>query len=209
MRALLAFSNGIDVVVSFVGKLASWLFIPLMIVIFYDISQRKILEWNSNFIDSSFYLSSTKLQELEWHMHAVLFLLCLGLAYLKDAHVRIELLRDKMGPRSRVWLELIGCLAFLIPYTILIIRYGGTFTSRSFSMNEISAAQTGLTHRWIIKGMMPAGFLLLFAAGVSVAIKCMIYLFGPDRLKPQVSYWSGTHHADLPDDVVEHGPITD
>lgn len=209
MRALLALSNGVDAVVNFIGKLASWLFIPLMLVIFYDISQRKILEWNSDFIDSMFYLSSTKLQELEWHLHAALFLLCLGFAYLRDAHVRIELVRDRMGPRSRVWLELIGCLAFLIPYSILIIRYGGTFAERSFDTNEISAAQTGLSHRWIIKAAMPVGFTVLLAAGLSVVIKCLIYLFGPTALKPQVSYWAGTHHADLPDDVAERGPITD
>ena len=209
MRGLFAISKAIDTVVNFIGRAASWLFLPMMLVIAYDVSQRKILEFDSGFIDSMLYLSSTKLQELEWHLHAVLFLLCLGFAYLKDAHVRIELVRDRMGPRSRVWLELIGCLIFLIPYSILVIKNGWSFTERSYMTNEISAAQTGLTHRWIIKAILPVGFAILLAAGLSVVMKCLIFLFGPDALKPQVGYWAGTHHADSPSDLAEHGPVTD
>ena len=35
-------------------------------------------------------LGSTRLQELEWQLHTVLFTMWLGYAYLKNAHVRID-----------------------------------------------------------------------------------------------------------------------
>jgi TRAP-type mannitol/chloroaromatic compound transport system permease small subunit len=35
-------------------------------------------------------LGSTRLQELEWHLHALLFCAWLGYAYVRNAHVRID-----------------------------------------------------------------------------------------------------------------------
>ncbi|MEM8877065.1 MAG: TRAP transporter small permease subunit [Pseudomonadota bacterium] len=194
-------TKDLDLIVVWVGRLAAWLFIPMMLIIFYDISQRKIIEWDNDFVNSIFFLDSNKLQELEWHLHATLFLLCLGYAYVKDAHVRIELVRDRMEARTRVALELIGVVCFLLTYSYLIAEFGVVFAQRSYAINEVSAAQTGLTHRWIIKGMMPFGFMLLFAAGLSAAFKCMVYLFGPDDLRGEVNEYAGTHHADIPQDI--------
>lgn len=202
-------STDIDRLVVGVGKLASWLFIPTMIVIFYDVSQRKLLDFDNTIIDSAFYFDSTKLQELEWHLHSLLFLMCLGFAYRYDAHVRIELVRDRLRARSRVWLELLGIVLFLLTYCYLIIAFGWTFAERSYRIGEVSAAQTGLSHRWIIKAAMPVGFAFLFAAGVSAAFKCIVYLFGPTYLRDQVNQYAGTHHADLPEDVAVNGPIAD
>ncbi len=202
-------ADDVDDLVIAVGKIAAWLFVPMMIVISYDVTQRKILEFNPDFLDTVFAFSSTKLQELEWHLHAVLFLMCLGFGYARDAHVRIELVRDHLKPKARVWLEVFGALFFLLPYCYLVVKFGYTFADRAWSTNEVSAAQTGLSHRWIIKAFLPVGFAFLALAGIAGLLKNIAYLFGPDSLKPRVAEYAGTHHADLPDDVVEHGPITD
>ena len=50
---------------------------------------------------------------------------------------------------------------------------------------------------------------LLFAAGVSAALRCLAFLFGPSYLREEAGDYAGTHHADLPDDVKSTGPITD
>jgi TRAP-type mannitol/chloroaromatic compound transport system permease small subunit len=202
-------SDDIEIVIDRIGGVAALLFIPMMLIIFYDITQRTILGYRGDFIESVFYLSSTKMQELEWHLHAILFLLCLGYAYQKDAHVRIELVRDKLQPRTRVWLELIGAALFLFAYCAVIVKFGYTFAARAFATGEVSAAQTGLEQRWIIKAMLPIGFILLGATGVAAVLKCIVYLYGPAELRPRVSEYAGTHHADLPEDVRTRGPVAD
>ncbi len=141
-------------------KFGSWLAIPLISIIIFDIITRRF-----------FVLGSTKLQEMEWHLHASLFLLVLGYAYLKDAHVRIEIVREKYSVKVKAILETLGIIIFLIPYTLLVIYYGIDFVQRSFSMNEVSSALTGLSHRWIIKSFIPIGMFLLFLAGVSILLK--------------------------------------
>jgi TRAP-type mannitol/chloroaromatic compound transport system permease small subunit len=165
LKNLLYISKLFERIVKFFGKLGSWLALPLIFIIIFDIVTRRFL-----------VLGSTKLQEMEWHLHTSLFLLVLGYAYLKDSHVRIEIVREKYTTFIKSILETLGILIFLIPYTLLVIYYGYDFVHRSFSMNEVSSALTGLTHRWIIKSFIPLGMLLLLLAGISILLKNLVYL---------------------------------
>ena len=156
-KIFIKISKFLEKVVTFFGKIGSWLAIPLIFIIIFDIVTRRFL-----------ILGSTKLQEMEWHLHAALFLLVLGYAYLKNAHVRIEIVRDKYSTFTKVIFETIGILIFLIPYTCLVIYYGIDFVNRSFNMNEVSSALTGLSHRWIIKSFIPIGMILLLLAKLAI-----------------------------------------
>ncbi len=167
LKFLLKLSRFIENVVTFFGKFGAWLAIPLITIIVFDIITRRF-----------FVLGSTKLQEMEWHLHTSLFLLVLGYAYLKDAHVRIEIVREKYSVKVKAILETLGIIVFLIPYTILVIYFGIDFVQRSFSMNEVSSALTGLSHRWIIKSFIPIGMLLLLLASFSLLLKNLIYIYG-------------------------------
>jgi len=199
-RAMLDASNGLADFCVRVGVTASMLFIPMMLIILYDVVQRKYLGINPNWTNTEWYkvFTSTKLQEMEWHLHAVLFLMCLGYAYIKDAHVRIELVRDALRPLTRVWIELLGCLLFMVPYCYVVMQYGIENAVRSFNINERSAAQTGLEYRFIIKSFLPLGFTMIALAGFSVALKCIVYIFGPPSLRDESGYYGGTHHATVP-----------
>ena len=148
--------------------------IPLISIIIFDIITRRF-----------FVLGSTKLQEMEWHLHTTLFLLVLGYAYLKDAHVRIEIVREQFSTMLKAILETLGICLFLIPYTVLVIYFGIDFVGRSFSLNEVSSALTGLSHRWIIKLFIPVGMILLFLAGLSLLIKNLIYIYATIKGKKE------------------------
>lgn len=196
-------SDALATFVSGVGMAAAMLYVPMMIIIVYDVLQRKYLDINPAFTRTEWYrvFTSTRLQEMEWHLHAVLFLMCLAFAYVRDAHVRIELVRERMGPRTRVWIELFGCLVFLVPYCYVVVLYGTEFAQRAFSIMERSSAQTGLELRFIIKGFLPLGFTLLALAGASVALKCIVYLFGPPGLRGASGYYAGIHHPGIDDEA--------
>ena len=126
-------------------------------------------------------MGSTKLQEMEWHLHTALFLLLIGYAYIKNSHVRIEIVREKYSSSLKSMFEIFGIILFLIPYTLLIIYYGLDFVDRSFRMNEVSSALTGLSHRWIIKSFIPIGMILLFIAGVSILLKNIVFLVSKNK----------------------------
>ncbi len=162
---ILYLSNSLETLVRFFGKIGAWLSIPLIFIIIFDIITRRF-----------FILGSTKIQEMEWHLHTAIFLLALGFAYIKNSHVRIEIIREKYSSTLKSFFEVIGILFFLVPYTCMIIYYGFDFVSRSYNLNEVSSALTGLSHRWIIKSFIPFGMLLLFLAGLSILMKNIAYL---------------------------------
>lgn len=181
-----------------VGIAASFLYVPMMVIILYDVMQRKYLHWAPDFTDSVLYqtFSSTRLQEMEWHLHAVLFLLALGFGYVRNAHVRIELVRDTLKPRTKAWIELLGALLFMVPYCYVVIEYGAENALRAYAIGEGSDALTGLPYRFIIKGMLPIGFVFVALAGLSAAFKSIVYLFGPESLRDESATYVGTEqHA--------------
>jgi TRAP-type mannitol/chloroaromatic compound transport system permease small subunit len=188
----LDWSDRIATFVSAIGKIAAWLALLLMITIIFDVVTRSlkgsdwIQDWPTLYgilqgIEP--YASSTKLQELEWHLHGALFLFAFGFAYIKDAHVRIELARDRFSVRTRCIVEMVGIVLLMLPYAFLLIDFGYGFAVRSFQQGEGSSALTGLPNRWIIKTAIPLGFILVTLAAVSVYMKCAVYLFGPAELR--------------------------
>lgn len=175
MELLVRVSDGLDRIITKIGKVAAWAGLALILVTIFDVVTRRF-----------FVLGSTKLQELEWHFHTILFAFCIGYAYLKDAHVRIDLVRENLKERTQWWIEVFGCLFFLLPFCGLVIWFGIDFVERAYSTNEVSASATGLTHRWIIKSAIPLGFALLALAGITILLRKIVELFGPEELRHKV-----------------------
>lgn len=166
-KTLLKISFKLQNMLESIGKIGAWLSLPLIGIIIFDIISRRF-----------FVLGSTKLQEMEWHLHAALFLLALAYAYLKNSHVRIEVVRESFSTKAKSILEIVGILFFVLPYTALIVWFGIDFASRSYALNEVSSALTGLSHRWIIKSFVPMGMAFLWLAGISVLFRNIAYLIG-------------------------------
>ncbi len=206
MGTLIAVSRAADRFITGIGKTASWLLMPLMGVILLDVITRKfnlLTDARDYFADNGMiagkdfieaYLTSTKFQELEWHLHAALFLLCLGFGYVKNSHVRIEIIRERFSLRVKAWLELIGVFGFIFPYASLILYFGFDFAQRSYALDEVSAALTGLSHRWIIKSFVPIGMVLVLIAAIAVALRNIVYLFGSPELRDQAQKEAGELH---------------
>ena len=74
LNKILYLSHTLEAIVKFFGKIGAWLSIPLIFIIIFDIITRRF-----------FILGSTKIQEMEWHLHTAIFLLALGFAYIKNS----------------------------------------------------------------------------------------------------------------------------
>ncbi|MGP9790962.1 TRAP transporter small permease subunit [Roseinatronobacter sp. NSM] len=203
---LLRASDGISGLLGKIGLASAVILLPLLIAsIMYDVIQRKLITLYPEFTFTVWYrtISAARVQEFEWHLHSALFLLCLGYAYTKDFHVRIELLRENMTPRTRAKIELAGCILFMVPYCYVVMKYGTENALRSYSVGERSAAQTGLDHRFLIKSMLPAGFALIALGGMSVAMRCVVFLWGPPSLRRDSGTYAHSylHPADPANDM--------
>jgi len=167
--------------VAFLGKIGAWASVVMILVILTDVVLRRY-----------FVIGSAKLQELEWHLHGILFLTTLGYGYLEGAHVRIELFREKWSPKTKAWVELLGILLFLLPFTLVAIHFSIDYAEMAYRNSEISASLTGLGFRWVIKSVLAFGLGLLLLAGVAEMIYLLLYLFGPKRLQKDLDFHATT-----------------
>jgi TRAP-type mannitol/chloroaromatic compound transport system permease small subunit len=188
MERLLAISNGINAVLTRVGMVVGWLFLVATLVIIFDVLSRKFGYQIPG-------MGSTRLQELEWHLHTALFSFWIGLGYIRNSHVRVDVAMANARPRTHAWVEFLGCLAFAFPYTLIAIYFAADFAWISFVDNEGSESANGLPYRWIPKGFILLGLVLLLAAVVSVFLRIVVFLFGPDHLRPSAQYGGARAHG--------------
>lgn len=142
--------------------------VPLMVgVIVYDVGMRYL-----------FQIGSVALQELEWHLFAILFLLGAAYTFKHDGHVRVDILyRSKnLSDRQRAFIDFFGGLLFLIPFCLLIIISSWPFVENSFSMLEGSPDPGGLPYRFILKACIPLGFALILLQGIANTLQAFLYL---------------------------------
>lgn len=179
MAMLLAILDKIDNLVKGVGKYASLLILPLIAVTMIDVISRKFTFIQQAILNSPLhvFLSPTKLQELEWHLHAAIFVLAFGYCYLANAHVRVDLFKDKLSMRKQAAVEFLGLVFLAIPYLAVMNYFGWDFFISSFNSGEGSSALTGIPYRWVIKLIFLSGLVLLNIAVISTAIRIFVYLF--------------------------------
>ena len=142
--------------VDIVGKIISFLLFLMVLNVSYDVMMRYL-----------FHNSSVGMQEMEWHLFAVIFLFGIGVALKDEGHVRVDFLFDNFSKRKKAIVNIIGTLCFLIPFALLILTGSIQFVNDAFITQEISEDPGGLPFRWLIKGMIPLSFsfLLLSAFG--------------------------------------------
>lgn len=142
-------------IVTVAGTIAALLFLPgLILVSIFDITTRRFLQ-----------AGSTPAQELAWHFFFACVMFSIGVTYLRDRHVRVDILRERLSPRARARLERVLLLVLLLPVSAVLFWFGIRMAWLSFAQGETSRAAMGLPFRWIIKSALPAGALLLFLAG--------------------------------------------
>jgi TRAP-type mannitol/chloroaromatic compound transport system permease small subunit len=188
-------SNRLRRVVDFIGRWGAWFIVPLVLTTVVDVVARKIV-WEG--ADGHMHglqiwlvgkfgrpFESTVLQELEWHLHTVLFAFVLGFGTIYNTHVRVDLIRDHLNFRKKVWLEFVGLSVFMIPFLITVIYFSALYAYGSYQLGEISSSTVGLTHRWIIKSVLVVGLIVATLAGVAVWLQVALLLWGDrDRRFP-------------------------
>ena len=174
----------IDALNNRIGQFTSWLSTILVLVVCYDVFTRYFLR-----------KSSVAVQELEWHIFAVLFLIAAAYTLKEDAHVRVDVFYTLMSPRGQAVINLIGCLVFLIPFSLLIIWTSKGFISMSWAIQEISPDPGGLHYRYALKAMIPAGFVLVLLQGISLALRSFCTLIGKPIVDSKEAAVKEQHHA--------------
>lgn len=180
MNTLLKLSEVFRRQLEWIALISGWLLVVMACVTTFDVVARKF----------GVQLPYTKLQELEWHFHAVIFSLWMGYCYTINAHPRVDTFTERLTHRGRAWIELWGCLVLALPYIALVAYYSLDFVASSYRLGEQSDSTVGLTHRWIIKGIYAAGLWLVVLGILSVLLRVIVFLFS-DKSEAEVNLQIG------------------
>ncbi|MEH6652508.1 MAG: TRAP transporter small permease subunit [Motiliproteus sp.] len=167
MNVLLSLERGINRVSDWLGWLCALLFVLMLFNVFYDVLARYLL----NDV-------SIGMQELEWHLHASIFLLGVPYALRAGGHVRVDLIYERLSSKKRALIDLFGTLLMLFPFCLLVAWYGFDFAREAYELGEISGDPGGLPARWIIKSMIPISFGFMVLAGLGLLLTSINTLLG-------------------------------
>ena len=159
-------SERIDAIVGQLGRATSYIWIVLLAVIVVNVLLRYV-----------FSEGRIELEELQWHLYSIGFLLGLSYAYQADAHIRVDVLHERFSDRTKAWVELYGILLFVLPFIAVILIYSFPFVGASYELGEISPSPGGLPLRWLIKAFLPIGFGLLLLSVISRLLRVWHFLF--------------------------------
>ena len=172
MRSLvLNLISKIDSFTEYTGKCISSLVIVLVILVGFDVSMRYL-----------FNSGSIAIQELEWHIFSIIFLLGSAYTLKHNEHVRLDILYNSklVSEKMRVWFDILGGLLILLPFCLLIIISAWSFVMQAYTHGEISPDPGGLSSRWLIKAAIPIGFFMLLIQGISELLKKVLLVLEKD-----------------------------
>ena len=161
-----AFVAVVDRTVDGVGRAASWLSLAICALMAVDVLLRY-----------AFSVGSVWAQELEWHLLAPLVLFGMTYALQKGDHVRVDVFYARYGARAQAAVDLLSAL-LAVAMAVLVIRYSVQFVHQSYTIGEVSADPGGLTHRWLLKALIPAGFALFGLQAAAQAVQAASRLRG-------------------------------
>ena len=166
MTPLLKLSQLIDRLNERVARGAFWLILIMTLI-----------SAGNAFSRSLFNASSNAWLELQWQLFGAVFMLCAAYTFLKNEHIRIDIVNSRLPKPVRDWIDLLGHLLFLMPFAILMVVDSWPVAIGSFRIMEQSPNAGGLP-QWPAKFLIPLGFFLLFLQGISEIIKRIAVMRG-------------------------------
>ena len=159
MEGLLRLSRAIDYVNDRFGVVANWLVLLACLISAGNAGSRYLFSESSN-----------GWLEVQWYMFAGMVLLGGPYTLKVNEHVRVDLVYSAVSERVRIWIDILGCLLFLLPICVIMVYFTWPWFVESWRIDETSSNAGGLI-RWPVKLLLPVGFVLMALQGISEIIK--------------------------------------
>ncbi len=187
LNVLLKFSRAIDAVNQKFGVVANYLVLAAALLsaanagFRYGINALIELSREFHFLSGIQLLinwygnNSNAFLEAQWYMFAAMVLFGASWTLKVNEHVRVDLIYSMVSDRTRIWIDLLGGIFFLMPMCVVLMLVTWPWFVDSWFSGEVSTNAGGLV-RWPVKLILPLGFALVALQGISEIIKCIAAL---------------------------------
>jgi TRAP-type mannitol/chloroaromatic compound transport system permease small subunit len=171
MKTLLRISGWIDAFNERLGRAVCWLTLAMVLVASYNAIARYLGKlFHAN-------LTSNALVETQWYLFSIVFLLGAAYTLKHNAHVRVDVLYDRLGLRARAWINVLGGLLFLVPFCIFLLWTAWRPVVSSCKILETSPDPGGLP-RYPIKALLIVAVVFILLQGLAEIVKQIAVLRG-------------------------------
>lgn len=173
MKNSLRLAGALDRFSEWTGAFAGWLCLLMVLIGAYNAIVRYLgrsMGWN---------LSSNVYIELQWYLFSLVFLLGAAYTLRRGSHVRVDVFYGRLQPRGKAWVNLLGAVLFLIPFSIFMLWVSWPAVRESWRIREGSPDPGGLA-RYPIKTVILVAFVLLLIQAVSEIIKQLAIIRGTE-----------------------------
>ena len=146
-----------------VGRLAAWGTLAMVAVTFAIVVLRYL-----------FNLGWIAMQESVTYLHATVFMLGAAYTLKHDGHVRVDIVYQKLSPRGRAWIDLLGTLLLLLPFCLFLLWVSWDYVASSWALHEGSRDSGGLPWLYLLKTLIPAMALLLVVQGAVLVLRNLL-----------------------------------
>jgi TRAP-type mannitol/chloroaromatic compound transport system permease small subunit len=157
---LLRVVRSIDKFTDITGSWLSWLVIPLVFVVAWEVVARYLFNAPTEWAFDMTYM-----------LYGTLFMVGSAYTLLKGAHIRTDFFWEKWSARTKGTIDAIAYLFLFLPGLLAFFFIGMGEFIYSFGIGETSEQTPWRPILWPLKGMIPLAMLLLLIQGVSEFLK--------------------------------------
>ncbi len=116
------------------------------------------------------------LQESVTYLHAMVFMVAAAWTFQSDDHVRVDILYREKSDRYRAWVNLLGTVLFLLPFSVFLLVIGWDYVASSWATHEASREAGGLPLVFLLKSLILVLPALLLLQSFSTVRGCLYEL---------------------------------
>ena len=115
-------------------------------------------------------------QEAATYLHSSLFMLGSIFTLKSGKHVRVDVFYRRFNARDRAWIDAIGGIVLLIPFSIFVLLITWDYVAQSWQTLEVSADPGGIPAVYLLKSLMPVMAVGLFFQGLAEIFRSILVL---------------------------------
>ena len=170
VKKIRALVKGIDAISEWSGKIFSWFIVAVITLSLFEVFTRRVLGkptiWTHEIIS---------------YLFCGAVLLTIGYTMKHKAHANVDIIYEKLSPKTQAIWDLISYALFLVIFAVVVLYEGTRFAAMSWSMMERTPSAFNF-YIFPAKTMLPVGFFFVALQMISDIVKNIVFLAKGERL---------------------------
>ncbi len=166
------FADAVEAVIDLAGRTVSWLVLAVVVLV-----------WVQNPLRELRLGGDILANDMGQLAHAAVFMIGAGYAWRWQSLVRVDILFQRVGPRTQAMVNLVGVFLLLLPWLAMVAWVSLPLALAALRIRE-TFPDTGNPGHFLMKVLLLAFVALVGLQGAAVVARSVAVLRSPPRSEP-------------------------